>query len=85
VQQAADAPRFHHQYLPDMLQLEKAFPLDVINTLKAAGYTVSRANEADEKSPGAWGDSEMIYIDPQTHTLMGGQDQRHKFGKAAGY
>ncbi len=25
IQQAADAPRFHHQYLPDRLDLEKAF------------------------------------------------------------
>jgi gamma-glutamyltranspeptidase/glutathione hydrolase len=25
--QAADAPRFHHQYLPDVLQCEKAFPV----------------------------------------------------------
>ena len=53
--------------------------------LKAAGYTVNHTNEADEKNPGVWGDSEMIYIDPTTHTLMGGNDQRHHFGKAAGY
>ena len=85
VQQAADAPRFHHQYLPDVLQVEKAFPLPVLDALKATGYAVSRINEADEKNPGVWGDSEMIYIDPNTGTLMGGQDQRHKFGKAAGY
>ena len=26
IQQAADAPRFHHQYLPDRLDLEKKFP-----------------------------------------------------------
>ena len=85
VQQAADAPRFHHQYLPDVLQVEKAFPLDVVDQLRADGYTVSRANEADEHNPGVWGDSEMIYIDPKTGTLLGGQDQRHHFGKAAGY
>jgi gamma-glutamyltranspeptidase/glutathione hydrolase len=85
VQQAADAPRFHHQYLPDALQVEKAFPLDVTDALKAAGYTITRTNEADEKNPGVWGDSEMIYIDPKTGTLFGGDDQRHKFGKAAGY
>ncbi|HEX9200227.1 MAG TPA: gamma-glutamyltransferase family protein [Acidobacteriaceae bacterium] len=85
VQQAADAPRFHHQYLPDAIQVEKAFPLDVVDKLKAAGYTVTRNNEADEHNPGTWGVSEMIYIDPKTHTLMGGDDQRHKFGKAAGY
>jgi gamma-glutamyltranspeptidase / glutathione hydrolase len=85
VQQAADAPRFHHQYLPDILQVEKAFPQDVADTLKATCYSITRTNEADEKNPGVWGDSEMIYIDPKTHTLMGGHDQRHKFGKAAGY
>jgi gamma-glutamyltranspeptidase/glutathione hydrolase len=85
VQQAADAPRFHHQYLPDAIQVEKAFPLDVVDKLKAAGYTVTRNNEADEHNPGVWGSSEMIYIDPKTHQLLGGDDQRHKFGKAAGY
>jgi gamma-glutamyltranspeptidase/glutathione hydrolase len=85
VQQAADAPRFHHQYLPDVLQVEKAFPVSVADQLKAAGYTVSHTNEADENNPGVWGDSEMIYIDPKTGTLLGADDQRHKFGKAAGY
>jgi gamma-glutamyltranspeptidase/glutathione hydrolase len=85
VQQAADAPRFHHQYLPDVLQVEKAFPLPLLDALKASGYAVSRISQADPKNPGVWGDSEMIYRDPNTGTLMGGQDQRHKFGKAAGY
>ena len=85
VQQAADAPRFHHQYLPDVLQVEKAFPLPVLDALKASGQAVSRINEADEKNPGVWGDSEMIYLDPNSGTLMGGDDQRHHFGKAAGY
>jgi len=85
VQQAADAPRFHHQFLPDAIQVEKAFPLDVLDKLKADGYTVTRNNEADEKNPGVWGVSEMIYIDPKTGTLLGADDQRHKFGKAAGY
>jgi gamma-glutamyltranspeptidase/glutathione hydrolase len=85
VQQAADAPRFHHQYLPDVLQVEKSFPLPVLDALKASGYAVSRINQADEKNPGVWGDSEMITIDPNTGILMGGDDQRHKFGKAAGY
>jgi gamma-glutamyltranspeptidase / glutathione hydrolase len=85
VQQAADAPRFHHQYLPDALHVEKAFPQDVADKLTATGYTITHANHADENNPGTWGDSEMIYIDPKTHTLLGADDQRHKFGKAAGY
>jgi gamma-glutamyltranspeptidase / glutathione hydrolase len=85
VQKAADAPRFHHQYLPDRIEVEKAFPLDVVTALRASGYEVNRSNEADEKNPGVWGDSEMIYVDRKTHTLVGADDQRHKFGKAAGY
>jgi gamma-glutamyltranspeptidase / glutathione hydrolase len=85
VQDAADAPRFHHQYLPDRIEVEKTFPLGVVNALKATGYQVNRSNEADEKNPGVWGDSEMIYLDPKTHILTGADDQRHKFGKAVGY
>jgi gamma-glutamyltranspeptidase/glutathione hydrolase len=85
IQQAADAPRFHHQYLPDELQVEKQFPLDIVTALRATGYTVKRDNEADEHSAGVWGDSELIAIDPKTGLLMGGHDSRHHFGKAAGY
>ncbi len=85
IQQAADAPRFHHQYLPDVLQFEKSFPVDVVNAMKATGYTTRREAEFDEKSAGVWGDSELIARDPKTGELTGGQDKRHHFGKAAGY
>jgi gamma-glutamyltranspeptidase/glutathione hydrolase len=85
IQAAADAPRFHHQYLPDVLQFEKAFPLPTIDALKATGYITQRESEFDEKSPGTWGDSELIATDPKTGQLLGGQDKRHTFGKAAGY
>ena len=85
VQAAANAPRFHHQFLPDVLQLEKSFPKPAADALAAAGYTVQREGEFDEKSPGTWGDSELIAIDERTGELTAGQDQRHRFGKAAGY
>jgi gamma-glutamyltranspeptidase / glutathione hydrolase len=85
IQSAADAPRFHHQYLPDILQFEKAFPIPTVDTMKARGYITRRAAEFDEKSEGVWGDSELIAIDPTTGDLLGGQDHRHNFGKAAGY
>ncbi|MBB5065155.1 gamma-glutamyltransferase [Granulicella mallensis] len=85
VQAAADAPRFHHQYLPDVLQFEKTFPQAPIAAMKAAGYITKREAEFDEKSAGQWGDSELIAVDPKTGVLMGGQDKRHHFGKAAGY
>ena len=85
VQAASDAPRFHHQYLPDVLDVEKAFPVAVVEELRAAGYKVNRANEADEKNPGVWGDSELIEVDAKTGRLMGGDDHRHTFGKVAFY
>jgi gamma-glutamyltranspeptidase / glutathione hydrolase len=85
IQQAADAPRFHHQYLPDRLDLEKKFSPEVADQLKAMGYTVNRLAVADEHNPGTWGDSELIAIDPKTRELLGGHDNRRAFGKAAGY
>jgi gamma-glutamyltranspeptidase/glutathione hydrolase len=85
VQEAADAPRFHHQYLPDVLQFEKKFPVPVIDALKATGYVTKREGEFDEKTPGTWGDSELIAVDPKTGELIGGHDNRRAFGKAAGY
>ena len=85
IQQAADAPRFHHQYLPDRLDFEKKFPDDVVDQLKAMGYTTNRNQAADEHKPGVWGDSELIAIDPKTHELLGGHDNRRSFGEAAGY
>ena len=85
IQQAADAPRFHHQYLPDRLDLEKKFPVDVADQLAVMGYTINRLAVADEHNPGTWGDSELIAIDPKTHELLGGHDNRRPYGKAAGY
>jgi gamma-glutamyltranspeptidase/glutathione hydrolase len=85
IQQAADAPRFHHQYLPDRLELEKKFSPEVADQLKAMGYTVNQLAVADEHNPGTWGDSELIAVDPKTHELLGGHDNRRNYGKAAGY
>ena len=85
VQQAADAPRFHHQFQPDILQGDRWFPVATMDVLAAAGYTTNRTSVADEKDPGVWGDVESIYIDPRTHLIEGADDQRHHFGKAAGY
>ena len=85
IQQAAEAPRFHHQYLPDDLQVEKRFPATVTDVLKSHGYNIKRSGEFDEHNPGVWGDSELIAIDPKTGELLGGHDTRKNFGSAAGY
>ncbi len=85
IQQTADAPRFHHQYLPDRLDLEKKFPVETANQLADKGYIINRLAIADEHNPGTWGDSELIAIDPKTNDRLGGHDNRHTYGKAAGY
>ena len=85
IQQAADAPRFHHQYLPDDLQVEKRFPLASSDVLKTRGYNIKRSGEFDEHNPGVWGDSELIAVDPNTGDLLGGHDTRKNYGSAAGY
>jgi gamma-glutamyltranspeptidase/glutathione hydrolase len=85
IQAAADAPRFHMQYLPDELAVEKLFPRDIAATLATDGYNVRQQSAKDEKADGTWGDSELIEVDPTTGTLSGGQDHRHHIGKAAGY
>ncbi len=85
IQAAADAPRFHHQYLPDRLDLEKTFSVDVGNQLKAMGYATNRNQAADERTGGTWGDSELIAVDPKTGELLSGHDNRRNYGKAAGY
>ncbi len=78
IQEAVDAPRFHHQYLPDKLYMEPGFPQETVDALKAMGYDVS-------VSRGHWSNGECIAIDPQTHELQGGQDHRSHYGKASGY
>ena len=77
IQEAVDAPRFHHQYLPDVLYMEPGFSHATVEGLRALGYQL--------RIGGHWSDGECIAVDPATGELEGGQDHRHHFGKAAGY
>ena len=78
IQQAVDAPRFHHQYLPDKLSLEAGFPQATQDVLRAQGYVLDFGETH-------WSNGECIAIDPKTGELEGGQDHRSHYGKAAGY
>jgi gamma-glutamyltranspeptidase/glutathione hydrolase len=78
IQQAVEAPRFHHQYQPDKLFLEPGFSPDAIAGLKKMGYSLSIRD-------GHWSNGECIAVDPKSGELMGGQDHRSHYGKAAGY
>jgi gamma-glutamyltranspeptidase / glutathione hydrolase len=75
-QDAVDAPRFHHQWQPDILYLEKGFSPDTVDLLKQRGFKVDYA-------PGVVvARVEAIVIDGGW--LQGGSDGR-AVGKAAGY
>jgi gamma-glutamyltranspeptidase / glutathione hydrolase len=79
IQQAVDAPRFHQQYLPDVVFVEPGFAPATLEALKSMGYTLNA-------KPGQyWSDGECIAVDPKTGLIEGGQDKRHTFGKASGY
>ncbi|MPY87368.1 MAG: gamma-glutamyltransferase [Luteitalea sp.] len=69
VQDAVDAPRFHHQWLPDYIRVERVgFPKPVLSALEAQGHTV--------KVQGDMGDVHAIWIDPQTGMRHGASDPR---------
>ncbi|MGA3162249.1 MAG: gamma-glutamyltransferase [Terracidiphilus sp.] len=78
IQQAVDAPRFHHQYLPDKLFLEPGFPPATLDALRGMGYDLSISH-------GHWSNGECIAVNPTTGELEAGQDHRSHYGKAAGY
>jgi gamma-glutamyltranspeptidase/glutathione hydrolase len=77
VQDAVDAPRVHHQWLPDKLSLERGISPDTVALLKARGYDVDYApgvvlaQVAAIVSDGGW--------------LQGASDGRSAAGKAIGY
>jgi gamma-glutamyltranspeptidase / glutathione hydrolase len=81
IQQAVDAPRFHHQYLPDVVYVEPGFPEQTLQALKAMGYTIKGGDGDDHY----WSDGECIAVDPKTGVIEAGHDKRHTFGKGAGY
>jgi gamma-glutamyltranspeptidase/glutathione hydrolase len=77
VQEAVDAPRFHHQWSPDEVVLEdRAFPADVVTALRALGHQIRTSSDM--------GDVQAIRIDPVTGFRRGASDPRYD-GVTVGY
>jgi gamma-glutamyltranspeptidase/glutathione hydrolase len=69
VQEAVDAPRFHHQWLPDRIEVERrGFPADVTARLRALGHEIVESDDM--------GDVEAILVDPATALRTGASDPR---------
>jgi gamma-glutamyltranspeptidase / glutathione hydrolase len=76
IQQAVNAPRFHHQWLPDQILVEDRLSPDTMNLLRAKGHKLTVRH--------FWGDGECILVDPKTGERLAGADGRNN-GKAVGY
>jgi gamma-glutamyltranspeptidase / glutathione hydrolase len=76
-QEAVDAARFHHQWLPDVLNYEKfGFSPDTIKELERRGHTL--------REGGGQGVAQVIIYDSKEDTLEGGNDRRAGDGAAVG-
>ncbi len=84
LQEAVDAPRFHNQWLPDLVNVEKTFFPDTVNLLGHMGYKVQIGLGENEASP-YWSDAECVAIDEKTGDRLGATDVRNSNGKAMGY
>ena len=78
IQQAIDAPRIHHQWLPDEL-VGEPFGLsgDTQRALTARGHTLAKLRYL--------GDAEGIMIEEKTGMRLGATDPRRSDGQAVGY
>ena len=69
---AVNKPKFHHQWMPDEIFIEKDFPAGVADSLKRMGYTIS--------SRGSIGRTELIKIEKdqtgEGYTLEAVADKR---------
>ena len=75
-QAAINAPRFHHQWLPDVVLMEMLFSPEMEEEMKSRGYIVKRK--------GHIGLVNAIGIDPKTGERCGAADPRDD-GSAIGY
>lgn len=69
-QAAINAPRIHHQWMPDILYVEETLPESTVRDLEARGHTVKLRT---------WiGEVEAIAIDPATGDRLGAPDARRE-------
>jgi gamma-glutamyltranspeptidase/glutathione hydrolase len=74
-QEAADAPRFHHQWLPDVINYERSgFSPDTLRELERRGHVLNVG--------GAQGVAQVIIYNAAENVLEGGTDRRVADGAA---
>jgi gamma-glutamyltranspeptidase/glutathione hydrolase len=84
IQEAVNAPRFHNQWLPDVVNVERWFSPDAVRLLEQMGHKVESGETAGGDTAPYWSDGECIAIDLKTGERLGASDVRNN-GKAVGY
>ncbi len=78
IQQAVNAPRLHHQWLPDRIRIEAGGASEAtVEQLRAMGHTVEMG--------GRQGSANSIMIDPQSGERLGAPDPRSSDAGARGH
>ena len=78
VQQAVNAPRMHHQWLPNVVTVEReGFDAATLDALRAKGHTVRVGSQQ--------GTAHSIAIDPRTGARLGAPDPRDRDAGASGH
>jgi gamma-glutamyltranspeptidase/glutathione hydrolase len=76
IQEAVNAPRFHHQWQPDVISVEQGFSPATLKLLENMGHKVEPGDY--------WSDGECIMIDAKTGERLGASDKRNN-GKSIGF
>ena len=78
IERAVAAPRFHHQWLPDVLSVEaNGLSSSVVSALESMGYRVRMRGEQ--------GTAHSIWVDPRSGQWQGAADPRDSDAGAAGF
>jgi len=75
ISEATNAPRVHHQWLPDKLRVEKGISGDTLRLLKERGYSIDTGN--------TMGSAQSVM--KKGESLYGASDPRRPGGLAEGY
>jgi gamma-glutamyltranspeptidase / glutathione hydrolase len=76
IQEAVNAARFHHQWLPDQIFLEPGISPDTVKILEEMGHQIRIRDH--------WSDGECVAVDLKSGERLGASDGRNN-GKAVGF
>jgi gamma-glutamyltranspeptidase/glutathione hydrolase len=77
IQSAVNAPRIHHQWLPDEIRIEQGISLDTIRLLENMGHQVVQKR--------SMGSIQSILIDRENGKVYGAADPRRSTASASGF